>query len=467
MAIGKISGPMLQTNLARQGVDLSVDTNLVYFDVTNRRLGVGNNSPIQALDVPGNVRLANLSILGNTITSNTGKINLGSTANITITGGTANYVMSTDGAGNLSWAQISDLDYSFGNLAFNDTTVQVTKLNANLYLSANGTGSINANGAVITNVALPVASSDVVNLSYLNSTLANFNDDRLISGNTTLLVTAGNVSIASGSTLVNQFTPTYSTINNVKITSTTISSLTGDLRLAGLTTNNKIIMDNTSSVTVPRGDTASRPASAVSGDLRYNTDINSLEYYTGSAWYGTTVSIASQVLNGDGTTTTFTLSNTTTTTGVLISINGTLQQPTSAYSVSGGTVLTFVEAPAAGDVIEIRYISLTVSPSFNSMEVSTGNVVVGTSPTVIDYFPSATYRSVKYNIQASGTSTFSLDDVSLIHNGAVATITVTSAATGSNVGVYTANLASGNVQLLFTAVNSNTILRIHKAQFLI
>ena len=467
MAFGKISGPMLQPDLVRQGVDLSVDTNLVYIDVTNRRLGINTVTPTQSLDVPGNVRLANLSILGNTITSDTGKINLGSPANITITGGTVNYVLSTDGSGNLAWAQISDLDISFGNLQFNDTTVQVTKLNANLYLSANGTGSINANGAVITNVASPIASSDAVNLSYLNSTLANFNDDRLVSGNTTVLATAGNVSITSGSTLTAQFTPTYSTINNVKIANTTISSLNGDLRLAGLTANNKIVMDNTSSVTIPRGDTASRPASAVSGDLRYNTDISSLEYYTGSAWYGTTVSIASQTLNGDGTTTAFTLSNTTTTTGVLISINGTLQQPTSAYSISGGTTLHFVEAPAAGDVIEVRYISLTVSPSFNTVEVSTGNVVVGTSPTVIDYFPSATYRSVKYNIQASGTSTFSLDDVSLIHNGTVATITVTSAATGSNVGVYSANLTSGNVQLLFTAVNSNTILRIHKAQFLV
>lgn len=467
MAIGKISGPMLQTNLARQGVDLSVDTNLVYFDVTNRRLGINTNSPTQSLDVPGNVRLANLTIAGNTITSSTGRINLGSPANITITGGTLNYVLSTDGAGNLTWAQISDLDYSFGNLAFNDTTVQVTKLNANLYLSANGTGSINANGAVITNVGSPVASSDAVNLSYLNSTLASFNDDRLVSGNTTVLATAGNVSVTSGSLLVSVITPTYSTFNNVKINNTTISSLTGDLHLAGLTANNRIVADNTSSFTLPKGDTASRPGSPISGDLRYNTETNSLEYYTGTAWLGSSVSIDSQVLNGDGTTTVFTLSNSTTTFGVLVSINGTLQQPTTAYTVSGGTTLTFVEAPASGDVIEVRYISLTVSPSFNSMEVSSGNVVVGTSPVVIDYFPSSTYRSIKYNIQVSGASNFSLDDVSLVHNGTNATITVTTASTGSNVGVYSANLTSGNVQLLFTAVNSNTILRIHKAQFLI
>jgi hypothetical protein len=375
--------------------------------------------------------------------------------------------MSTDGAGNLSWAQISDLDYSFGNLAFNDTTVQVTKLNANLYLSANGTGSINANGAVITNVAAPVVSSDAVNLSYLNSTLANFNDDRLISGNTTLLVTAGNVSVASDSTLVNQFTPTYSTINNVKINSTTISSLTGDLHLAGLATNNKIVMDNTSSITLPKGDTASRPASPVSGDIRYNTETTSMEYYTGTVWLGTSVNINSQILNGDGTTTGFTLNNYTTTTGVLISINGTLQQPTTAYSISGGTALTFVEAPASGDVIEVRFISMMVSPNVNSIEISTGNITVGTSPTVIDYFSSGTYRSVKYNVQVSTTSNFSIDEVSLIHNNSTTNVRVVTTSLGTNVGVYSANLASGNVQLFFTAVNSNTILRIHKAQFLI
>jgi hypothetical protein len=103
MAIGKISGVMLKDNLERQGVNLSFDGNLAYLDVTNRRLGVGTASPQYGLDVPANVRLANLTILGNTITSNTGKIGLGSITGVVITGGSADYILKTDGAGNLSW----------------------------------------------------------------------------------------------------------------------------------------------------------------------------------------------------------------------------------------------------------------------------------------------------------------------------------------------------------------------------
>ena len=40
MAIGRISGEMLVPNLSRGGVDLSIETNLLYFDVTNGRVGI-------------------------------------------------------------------------------------------------------------------------------------------------------------------------------------------------------------------------------------------------------------------------------------------------------------------------------------------------------------------------------------------------------------------------------------------
>jgi len=55
MSIGRISGPMLLRNLERQGLDLSVDGNLIYFDVTRRRVGINTGTPRQALDVRGNV----------------------------------------------------------------------------------------------------------------------------------------------------------------------------------------------------------------------------------------------------------------------------------------------------------------------------------------------------------------------------------------------------------------------------
>lgn len=62
MAIGRITGPMLVTNLERQGIDLSIDGNLIYFDVTNTLVGINTDKPQFNLDVRGEV------FAGNTIT---------------------------------------------------------------------------------------------------------------------------------------------------------------------------------------------------------------------------------------------------------------------------------------------------------------------------------------------------------------------------------------------------------------
>ena len=65
MAIGRISGPMLKPNLERQGVDLAFETDLLYLDVTNGRIGIKNSSPTVALDVTGSGKFSNnLTVLG-------------------------------------------------------------------------------------------------------------------------------------------------------------------------------------------------------------------------------------------------------------------------------------------------------------------------------------------------------------------------------------------------------------------
>ena len=138
MAIGKINGPMLFSNLERQGVNLAIDANLAYFDVNNRYVGINNSSPAYALDAPGTARLANLLITGNTITSNTGKINLGSTTNVVITGGSLDYVLTTDGGGNLTWSNISSI-------------ISATGLSGNLItLGANTVQSFVSNAVTLT-----------------------------------------------------------------------------------------------------------------------------------------------------------------------------------------------------------------------------------------------------------------------------------------------------------------------------
>lgn len=69
MAVAKIQGPMLQTNLLRFGIDFAVETDLLYFDVGSDRIGINTDAPNQALEVIGGITSDNLSITGNTVTS--------------------------------------------------------------------------------------------------------------------------------------------------------------------------------------------------------------------------------------------------------------------------------------------------------------------------------------------------------------------------------------------------------------
>ena len=129
---------------------------------------------------------------------------------------------------------------------------------------------------------------------------------------------------------------------------------------------------------VPVGPTAARPSSQgsndVAGMLRFNTTTNALEYYDSSAWQiaGSVFTVisdrqyAGNVAGGfgnvDGTNTASTLQGTATTSSVIVSINGVVQFPTLAYSVSG-TTMTFTEPPAPDDVIDVRLLTTTATVS--------------------------------------------------------------------------------------------------------
>jgi hypothetical protein len=142
----------------------------------------------------------------------------------------------------------------------------------------------------------------------------------------------------------------------------------------------------TTSILAPVGNTAQRPAIGVTGMLRFNTTDNAVEVYNNTQWESVGVQtftlIADEQFNGDGSTVAFTLGSTQTTNSCIVSINGVVQIPTIAYSVSGvdpTCVLTFTEAPAAADLIDVR--QLTTTTSVTSIASSSGNAVVSTSET--------------------------------------------------------------------------------------
>ena len=55
MAISRVAGQMLNSNLERDGVNLAVETDLTYFDVGNSKVGINTASPTRTLDVSGNI----------------------------------------------------------------------------------------------------------------------------------------------------------------------------------------------------------------------------------------------------------------------------------------------------------------------------------------------------------------------------------------------------------------------------
>ena len=141
---------------------------------------------------------------------------------------------------------------------------------------------------------------------------------------------------------------------NIEFSSNTLTTATAGDDLILDPESGSLVVSGTTALQIPVGTEAQRPT-AVKGMIRFNDDDDEVEVYNGSAWVSISPSntITKNDFSGDDSTTAFTLGASTTTNAVLVTLNGTVQEATNAYSVSG-TTLTFTNAPATGDVIQVR-----------------------------------------------------------------------------------------------------------------
>jgi hypothetical protein len=323
MAIGRISGQLLKSNLLRAGENLAFETDLLYLDVVNSRIGIKTSAPTVDLDVNGHTRSTNLTVnnqlnignlhfTGNTITSDSNTINFVAAA------GEATVYHSR--------LQIDDLQLQ-GN------TISTTVSNSSIELDPNGTGTVNiiantnitgnlvvsgnvnATGNVVIggNIQIGDALTDniVINAS-IRSDLVPETDNTYDLGSPTFRWRA---------IYVNDF---YTTALNVptldignlmfrdnEITTTTGLDLyidgngTGGVRLGNFRIVDNVItnvstnaitqitqtgtgyfkIQGTNGFVPPRGDESTRPtAYAVLGMTRFNTNSKALEVWDGLTW---------------------------------------------------------------------------------------------------------------------------------------------------------------------------------------
>jgi hypothetical protein len=157
--LGRISGPLLDANLNRLGVDLtfrnySVNDDLLYLKVTNNTIGVNKEPASYSLEIDstthtGNLiattsaKLANIAVETNTFSTYT-------VANINITPNQSNPLVLM---GNLR----------AGNLDFKDSTISNYNVNGSITLDPSGSGITDIYSNTTVNANLIVTGNAVIN----------------------------------------------------------------------------------------------------------------------------------------------------------------------------------------------------------------------------------------------------------------------------------------------------------------
>jgi hypothetical protein len=133
MAVGRITGPLLKANLLRDGVDLAFETDLLYLDVTNGKVGIKRQpDPLYDLDVNGTTRSTNLNVT-----------NEADLASINISGNT---ISSSESTISIEPSGTNPVVYQgkivTGDLQLSTNVIEVTATGEDLQINTVGTGQV-------------------------------------------------------------------------------------------------------------------------------------------------------------------------------------------------------------------------------------------------------------------------------------------------------------------------------------
>jgi hypothetical protein len=167
---------------------------------------------------------------------------------------------------------------------------------------------------------------------------------------------------------------------------------------------------------IPTGTDAQRPVAPQEGSVRYNTTSETFEGYAQNTWQGMGLGTGSaptyQGIVANGSTYDFVLDTTPlSSAGILVTINGVMQEPDYAYRVDNN-ILSFIDdtstviAPDAGDRIDVRFLSKpavgTIREATYTGDGSTrtfaSSVVIRTKPEIMVFVNNIYQDTAVYSI---------------------------------------------------------------------
>jgi hypothetical protein len=260
----------------------------IYVDIPNNLTLAGN---ISSNNLSWSTFTNTFTVVGNLV-SNRHTV-LGSPSNVVITGGTAGFVLSTDGAGNLTWtAQTGTAGTSVAaagsntQIQFNDSGVigANTQFTYNKVTNTFNVGNITANGSGLTNVNAANVTGTHANLSVVGD--SSLNGLVNINGNITA---NSNVSVTGAATITGSLTVSGIVKGVTATAGTANTQLATTEFVAGTIATESLLKANIASPTftgTPRAPTASQlaPTGTQVATTQYVKDAVS----TVTALFGTT-----------------------------------------------------------------------------------------------------------------------------------------------------------------------------------
>ena len=164
--LGRISGPLLDANLNRIGVDLtfrnySADEDLLYLDVTNNRIGINKQPANRQVEIDGTTHSSNListtsaDIATVTLATNTFSTDISST--IIVSPNQTNPLVTFD-------------NMRAGDLDFKDNIIKNYAINGGVELNPNGTGIIDIYSDTTVNGNITVTGNTQINGNLTEAT---------------------------------------------------------------------------------------------------------------------------------------------------------------------------------------------------------------------------------------------------------------------------------------------------------